>query len=237
MGAVQSWAYIWKHHSLDSLSREAVAVQLVEAAAERVVIRCKCDLRTPKGRTRAKHELLVTVSADGSVALDTTAKVTRASGMPLCAPEFSLPRIGLRFAAAPDLPRLGARGESVGEPRAFDSTGARPARLGALARPGAARELPRPGGRRAVRHAQRDVRRALHAVRRPVRVRPPRRHDLAGAVCARRARARRLERGAVRVVGAAARRAGDRRGGPPLRPRAGGARDALRRPPHDGRRR
>jgi len=101
VGPLQSWADVWKRHALHCLTRHAVQVGVVEQTDKRVVIRCSCEWRTPWNRVRARHTLLLDVSASGSITLHNAATV-RQREFPWEAP-FSLPRVGVKLAAVPEL--------------------------------------------------------------------------------------------------------------------------------------
>lgn len=101
VGPLQSWADVWKRHSLHRLSRHAVHVSVIEQSDDRVVIRCSCEWRTPWNRVRARHSLLLAVDATGSVTMHNSANI-RQREFPWEAP-FSLPRVGIQLATAPEL--------------------------------------------------------------------------------------------------------------------------------------
>jgi beta-galactosidase len=101
VGPLQSWADVWKRHSLHRLTRHAVRVSLVEHSEQRAVIRCSCEWRTPWNRVRARHSLLLAVDAAGSLTVHNSASV-RQHEFPWEA-AFSLPRVGIQLTAAPDL--------------------------------------------------------------------------------------------------------------------------------------
>jgi beta-galactosidase len=101
VGALQSWADVWKRHSLHKLSRHAVHVSLIEQSKERAIIRCSCEWRTPWHKVRARHSLLLAVNSDGSITVHNSANV-RQREFPWEA-AFSLPRVGIKLAAAPEL--------------------------------------------------------------------------------------------------------------------------------------